>query len=183
MKSKYNFLVVLALFVCCHQLSAQVSNIPQRNEIVTIESEIAGVNEVLEVFDSPKDGYHHYYLAVGHLGLGDVVVQVLFDPIFELFLPLGNTLDEALANMEEMQALFKEPKGTSIEKQGCLALGFPKDEDLETVRVTYVRPILTRMLDFTVEREGYIRSTQVQRSDFNSLVSGVKFYKRLHPNE
>lgn len=37
----------------------------------------------------PIDGVNHYYLSVGHLGIGGDILQINFDRIFELFLPLG----------------------------------------------------------------------------------------------
>lgn len=162
--------------------SAQLSKIPQRNSIVTIEHE-TGLEETFEVFDAPKDGIHHYWLTVGHLGFGDEVFQVYFDPAFELFIPLGDNLTDALKTMEELQALFKSPKGTSIETEGCLSVGIPKEAKLETVKVAYHKPLITKILEFSVQREGYIRSAQVGKDDFGSLVRGVKFYYKLHPKE
>ena len=34
-----------------------------------------------------------------------------------------------------------------------------------------------------LEREGYIRAAHINKAEFNSLVSGVKFYKKLHKKE
>ena len=56
-------------------------------------------------------------------------------------------------------------------------------EMLEPVCVTYRKPVLTKSLEFTVQRDTYSRSAQMQKSDFDALVRGVKFYQRLHPNE
>lgn len=161
---------------------AQNSKIPQRNEIVRVEVGGEGSDEIIEVFDQPVDGESHYFLSVGHLGFGDEVIQVLFDPIFELFIPLGDNLDEAMETLQQMQALFKEPVGTSLETTGCLAFGFPR-ENREPVKVTYRKPLLSKLLEFSVEREGYIRAAHLQKSDFNSLVRGMKFYKKLHPKK
>ena len=121
--------------------SAQkLSKIPQRNEIVRIESGEDPDAEALEVFDSPVNGESRYYL-------------------------------------------YKEAPGTGIEIQGCLAFGFPKDEKMETVTVTYRKVLLSRMLEFSVRREGYIRSAHVQKSDFGSLVSSVKLHHKLFPKK
>ena len=164
--------------------SAQkLSKIPQRNEIVRIESGEDPDAEALEVFDSPVKGESRYYLSVGHLGFGDEVVQVLFDPIFELFIPLGSNLTEALETLNKLKDLYKEEPGTGIEIQGCLAFGFPKDEKMETVTVTYRKLLLSRLLEFSVQREGYIRSAHVQKSDFGSLVSSVKLHHKLFPKK
>ncbi|MBR1784161.1 MAG: hypothetical protein IJ760_01845 [Bacteroidales bacterium] len=152
----------------------------QRNELVKVENE--NIDEQYEVFDDPYDGQHHYYLSVGHLGMGDEVLQVLFDPICELFIPLGNNLAEALAMLEQLKEFYKSTPGTTMEVQGCLALGFPTDR-LETVTVTARKVLLRRKLEFSLQREGYIRATYVGKSDFSSLVRGVKVYGKIHPKE
>lgn len=167
-------------------VQAQESQFPQRNEIVRVEHEddsIGSIPEFLEVFSQPgENGGKHYFLSVGHLGMGDKVVQLVFDPLFELFIPLGDSLDEAIQSLEEMQALYDEPVGTGIEEKGCLAFGFPNDK-LETVKVSYRKFLLSRLLEFSVEREGYIRSTHIHRSDFKAILRGVKFHKKLYPND
>lgn len=178
-------IAVLLLAAASLTAFAQTSKIPQRNEIVQItpDSEDTVNPDIYEVFDQPVDGQHHYFLSVGHLGFGDEVFQVLFDPVFELFIPLGDTLDEAIATMESLKALFKEKPDTTMEIEGCLAFGFPNSDKLEKVTVTYKKVLLSKKLMFSVEREGYIRATYVARSEFNSLVSGVKFHKKLHPKQ
>ena len=79
-----------------------------------------------------------------------------------------------------MQDIFKEPVNSSIEWQGSLAFGFPNDQ-LETVTVTYRRPFIMKKLEFSLQREGYIRATYVDKSDLNTLLGGTKFHKKLHP--
>ena len=153
---------------------AQKSNIPQRNEIVQANG--------YEVFNSPKDGQNRYYLSVGHLGIGDAVVQVNFDPAFELFIPLGNSLSEAIATLEGLKAQCKQPRRTQTHTLGCLAFGFPKEE-LETVDVITRRTLLQRQLEFSISREGYRRAAYVTKSEIGSLLSGVKLYHRIHPKE
>ena len=158
---------------------AQESIIPAIKEIATVEQ---NDDTILDLFSMPVEGEIQYYLCVGSLGLGDEVVQVLFDPVFKLFIPLGNSLDEAIETLGKMQALFKQPVDSSIEMPGCLAFAFPNKE-LETVKVTYRRPILTKKLEFSLEREGYIRATYVAKSDIGSIITSAKFHKKFHPNE
>ena len=172
---------ILTVLVMALNANAQLSKIPQRLEIAIVEDEENGTSE-FEVFNSPKDGKNAYWLSVGHLGFGDEVVQVLFDPAFELFLPLGSNLTEALANLQRMQELLKQAPGTEIELIGCLAFGFPNDK-FEVVKVSHRKALLSHSLMFSVEREGYIRATDVPKSQFGSLVSGVKFYSKLHKKE
>ena len=172
----------LLLAAVCILSFAQMPRIPQRLALVEIDSEIAGTMEHLEVFNMPENGVNQYFLALGHLGFGDEIVQVLFDPVSELFIPLGGTVAEALETMQSMQDLFKGDPDDSIELPGCLNIAFPNKER-ETVKITYMKPLLSRILRFSVQREGYIRATHIQRTDFNSLVNGVKLYGKLHPKE
>ena len=169
---------ILSLLSLCFLSFAQDKKIPQRLELVEIE--VNGAH--LEVFNMPKDGDNNYYLSVGTLGIGDETVQVQFDPLFELFIPLGETLEEAMETLQFMQQLFKTEVGTAIEVDGCLAPGIPNDKT-EVARVTYRKSMLTHLLEFSLEREGYIRATHIPRSDFNSLVSSLSVYRKIHPDE
>lgn len=173
-------IATIAIALTALSASAQLSKFPQRNEITTIEE-----NEqvVLEVFDAPNDSGHHYYLTVGNLGVGDDVIQFQVDPLFELFIPLGETLEEALETLENLKALYKSAPGDSMEISGCLCLGIPKEDQMEPVTVTYRKVLLSKMLEFSVKRGDAVRATHIGRTNFNSAVSGVKFYKKLHPKE
>lgn len=159
-----------------------VAQIPQRLELVTIEADIAGNHERLEVFNMPLDGVNQYFLSVGHLGIGDEVIQILFDPIFELFIPLGGTVAEAQETLQTLMDLYKEDPGTSIEMPGCLAFPFP-DNKREMVKITRRKVLLSNLLEFSLQREGYIRATHIQKSNLKSLASGVRFYGKIHPKE
>ena len=146
-------ILILAVLLCTAPCFAQFSSIPQRLELVEVE-----INEgetVLEVFNSPVEGQNHYYLSVGHLGVGDEVIQVQVDPLFELFIPLGDTLAEVMERLQALQDLFKGAPGNSI----------------------------VRMLEFSVEREGYIRSTHISKMDFGSIVTSMKLHRKIHPDD
>ena len=82
---------------------AQDHKLPNRLEIVEVENDEEDVQ--IEVFALLRDGQKSYYLSVGDLGVGNKVVQLHIDPIFELFIPLGNTLDEAQENLEKMKTI------------------------------------------------------------------------------
>lgn len=163
-------------------LSAQVlQKASQRLELATVETEIGGYETAqLEVFKMNDAGT--YWLSVGHLGIGSDLVQLKFDPVFELFIPLGNSLEEALSMMKELQAFYKEPRLSTMEVQGCLAAMYP-GEDFEPVTITSRRLLGTKILSFSVQREDFVRATYISKSDFGSLVFSLKAYKTLHPKE
>lgn len=162
------------------QADGKFSKLYNRTELVVLE--VNDGLERLEVFSMAKDGGKNYFLSVGSLGFGDNVIQVYADPIHELFIPLGTTLDEAETTLGQMKDLLKQPKGTSMEMMGRLDWGTP-DENLEKVTLTHTRSLLTRQIMFSVERNGYLRATYISRSDFNSMISSLKFYRKMHPKE
>ena len=173
-------LIILIFALMPLFLSAQESAIPVRMEIAQIEANDGQVQ--LEAFQFIKDGEKSYWLSVGHLGVGDEIVQVQFDPLFELFIPLGDTLEEAIGTMEKMKEYYDKSSDNSFEVEGCLAVGFPT-KDLQTVTIVPRRVFLARNLIFKLEYDGYERNTYVPRSNFVSILSGLKFYQNLHPNE
>ena len=163
-------------------LSAQVlQKAAQRMELATVETEVGGYETAeMEVFAMRDSGT--YWLSVGHLGIGTDLVQLEFDPVFELFIPLGNTLEEALVKMKEFQAFYKEPRLSTMEVQGCLAAMYP-GENFEPVTITSRRLLGAKILSFSVQRDDFVRATYISKSDFNSLVFSLKAYKALHPKE
>lgn len=171
--------LVLTAFLAS-ALYGQNAKIPIISEIITIESE--SLRMPIEVLSVEKEGQKTYYLMLGDFGLGDEIIQVQFDPLFKLFIPLGQTLAEAQECMENLQGLFKQEPGTTVETKGSFSPTFPTDE-LETVKVTYRKQFLSRQLEFTLQREGYIRSAFVSKSDFGGLVSGIRFHRKIHPKE
>ena len=175
-------LISLLVTVIPMMASAQVlEKAAQRLELVTVETEEGSIStSQIEVFRMRDDGT--YWLSVGGLGIGAELIQLQFDPVFELFIPLGNTLDDALATMKDLQAFYKKPRLTSMELQGCLAAMTP-NENFEPVTITSRRYLATKLLSFSVKRDDLVRATYISKADFGSLVLGLKMYKKTHPKE
>ena len=95
--------------------SAQVlEKAANRLELCTVETEygensLSGEIEVFQMKDTGK-----YWLSVGHLGIGGDIVQLNFDPVYELFIPLGDTIDEAIETMKDMKAFYSKPRLTKM---------------------------------------------------------------------
>ena len=176
------FIIIAAVVMTACTLSAQVlQKAAQRMELAVVETEVGGYETAqMEVFEMRDSGT--YWLSVGHLGIGTDLVQLDFDPVFELFIPLGNSLEEALAKMKEFQAFYKAPRLSTMEVQGCLAAMYPS-ENFETVTITSRRLLGGKILSFSVQRDDFVRATYITKSDFNSLVFTLKAYKALHPKE
>ena len=157
-----------------------VSELSKRMELVVVEEENS--NERLEIFSMEQDEGVAYYLSVGYLGMGDDFIQVYVDPFHELFIPLGSTLDEAETVLQQIKDFYKQPQGATMEIMGCFNKYIP-DDDLEAVTLTRNRLLLSNQIRFSIEREDELRATFVERSSFNSLMSSLKFYRKMHPRK
>ena len=171
----------LFVFVWTVVAFAQGSILKQTLEIAEVEINDGDVS--LSVFDMPEEGQHQYFLCVGTLGIGDDFIQLQIDPVFQLFLPLGNTLEEAQEKLEAFKEIAKEPSGTEMETVGTLALANPSTGELEPVFLTSRRFLFQRLVEFSVRRNGYVRATHIGRSDLETLVTSVKLYRKIHPDE
>ena len=169
-----------AALICTAGLFAQNSELPAVKEIVSIENENTG--ETVDVVNIPLDGVNRYFLHVGNMGIGNKTVQIELDPVCRLYIPLGNNITEAVATMEELKTLYKEPKGTMREIQGSFKPFFPTEET-ETVQVYKFKLLFENKLQFVIERDGYERVAYLAKSEFGSLLRGLKFYGKLHKSE
>lgn len=177
MKRITSFFIAL---ICTASLFAQNSQLPVVKEIVSITNE--NTNRTVDVVNIPVDGVNRYFLHVGNMGIGDKVAQIELDPVYRLYIPLGNNITDAVTAMEALKTLYKEPKGTMREIQGSFKPFFPTEET-ETVKVYRHQPLLTNQLQFVIERDGYSRVAYLDKSDFNSLLNGLKLHGKLYPSE
>jgi len=171
-------LFILSLLLMPFMASAQNTVLSQVDEIAQVED--GDGNTVLNVINLPENGQNHYWLSVGNLGVGNNIVQIQIDPAFELFLPLGDNLTDAVDAVEELFKQSKEPRGTTIKKKGCLVFAVPSQDKLEEVTVTTRKVLFSRNLEFMLERDGYTRITDVSKSYLSTLSKGMKFYARFH---
>lgn len=178
MKRLITLLAALTLTVAAF---AQRSLLQPRLEIVEIEAD-ADNAAPFEVFWMEDEGINHYFLSVGNLGIGNNFIQFHVDPLYELFLPLGDSIEEAIETLEMLKEFYKSEKGDYMEMPGCLAIGVPSDE-LQPIKVTYNRGLGTHYLEFSIENNDVVRATFLTRSNLKALLSGTKFYHKLHPKQ
>ena len=164
-------IAIAVLLLSAPAFAQQKSGFPQVVEIAQVESESDLVE--LGVFSYVLDGKKIYFLNVGTLGAGDKVLQIVIDPVTRLFIPLGETRDEVMTNVEILKAQFKKAPGTETEVTGNYAPLLP-DGNNETVKVTTRKALFGRRLEFAIERDGVYLATYVSKSDFNILVSNLK---------
>lgn len=174
-------LVMLLMAVMPVLSFAQETILIHTREITEVQNDEGDM--LLSILDMPDGETHNYYLSVGSLGIGMTYVELQVDPIFRLFVPLGSTLKEAQAKLTEFKKVAGHQNGWKIETMGTLSLSLPTVGELETVTVTSRRILLQRIIEFSVRREGSVRASHVAKSDFGSLISSLKRYRRQHPEE
>ena len=174
--------LALLLFAFLPAFNAVAQDNPwyQRREIVELND--SNDNLMYEVFAMDHDGGSTYYADLGTMGFGDHNVQIMLDPLFRLFIKLGDNLDEAIATMEQLVDQVKAAKGTTIEMPGYFSVGIPNTEP-EMVTIITRKPFLSRYLECSLEREGYLRVATVHKSDLKSLLFSLKTYRKFHPKE
>lgn len=180
--------IILTIALVCVTVFAfgQKSSILRpRIEIAEVDTEIDGAfSTELEVFYMNDENPRVYYLSLGHLGVGTDIIQVQFDPVYELFIPLGGSLEEAIAKMQEIKDFYKAPRKSTMELEGCFAIAYPTSEIIP-VKVTR-RQLISKVMEFSLPvttDQTLVRATHIGKSDFGSLLSSLKFYKKLHPKE
>ena len=169
--------IIAALFVTVSAFG-QSNILRQRLEVAEVEVNDGEVE--LEVFRMQDNG--QYYLSVGTMGIGNDIIQIQFDPLTTLFIPLGETLEDAINKLDQIRDYYKQGAGKTWDVEGCLSIGNPTD-NLETIKITGRQLLFSKLLEFSVQRDDLIRATHIARSDFNSLVSTVKLYQKIHSNE
>ncbi len=179
-------IILTIALVCVTVLSfGQNKLLRPRIEIAEMETEIDGAfTTEIEVFYMNDENPRMYYLSLGHLGIGTDIIQLQFDPVYELFIPLGGTLEEAIAKMQEIKNFYKAPKSSTMELEGSFAVAYPTSEIIP-VKVT-IRQFITKVMEFSLPTsvdETLVRATHIGKNDFGSLLGSVKFYKKLHPKE
>ncbi|MBO7070858.1 MAG: hypothetical protein J6W09_06155 [Bacteroidales bacterium] len=174
--------IILTLMLACISVFA----FAQKSSLLRPRMEIAEITKEektrLEIFYMNDESPRMYYLSLGNLGVGSDYVQLEIDPATELFLPLGGTVDEAIDRMEQLISLYKMDNMESTEVDGYFSLLYPTG-DLMPVKVTYTKLLLSNVLAFSIptEIQDVVRATYVHRSDMRSILSSLKFYKKLYP--
>lgn len=168
---------ILALAALCSFAFAQKGNMPVVTEAAQVENESG--DTIVEVLAVTKDGETQFWLNVGPLAFGDAILGVYLDPATKLYVPLGSTYDEAMKILQTLKDRYKEPKGSVLELSCNLSVLLPTEE-VETVQVITVRPVLRTQLEFVIEKDGHRRSTFLSKDDISSLIFTMKLNgKRL----
>lgn len=177
--------ILTTLAIACITVFAYAQNssvLRPRVEIVEVTAEEN--NTEIEVFYMNDENPRTYYLSLGHLGVGIDIIQVEFDPVFEVFIPLGHSIEESIARMEEIKDLYSMPRRESTEIDGCFAALYPNDKTV-TLTVTSRRLLGSKILEFSIptDTDGIVRATYLYKANFSSLLSSLKLYRKLHPKE
>lgn len=171
--------VILAATFAANAQSLDLSRLSKRMEITTIEDD-----DIIkyEIFSMEDEGQKHYFISLGNVFYGDEIIQIA-EPVRELFVPIGDSVPQAQATLQEWQTLFKEkPRSKTFTVDGCVSLGVPGSK-FEPVTISYYKSLFTRYLEFRIHRDGYIGTASISKSDLSSLVTSLKIEHRLRPND
>ena len=177
------FFTVLALACATVCAFAQNSSVLRpRIEIAEVSSEEN--NNHLQVFYMNDENPRMYYLSLGNLGIGVDILQLDIDPVYELFIPLGGDLAESISKLEEIKALYNMSRLETSEIYGSFEPLYPSD-NLIPVTVVSRKLLASKILQFSIptQTEDVTRANFIYKSDFNSLLVGLKIYKKLHPKQ
>lgn len=183
MKKIFTTIILSCVAILAFAQNPSVSSI-LRPRVEIAECEAEETNTEMEIFYMNDENPRVYYLSLGHLGVGTDIIQVEFDPVFEVFIPLGGNLEEALAKMKEIKDLYGMPRRQSTEMQGFFSALYPSGENV-TFTVTSRRLLGSKILEFSLPtpNESIVRATHIYKGNFNSLLTTLKIYKGLHPKE
>ena len=178
MKRLITAIAAAALLLTSIPASAQLDKLAARESVIELETE----SNIFEIFTMEIEGQNHYYLSLGKTGLGNHFIQVNIDPVSEMFVLLGDTIDEAIETMSTFKAWFKEPLGKVGQVQGCISMFMP-EKDTEPLDVITGKFLLTRYMEFSVEREGVVVASNIHKDEIGSLLTSLKIERKLRPNK
>ncbi len=172
------FFIILSSLLLSASLFAQTWTLPAVREIATIEKQDGSLYHLVNI---PSGDENRYYVDFGKMSMGDNIFSITVNPVENLYIFLGNNLTDAIAKLQEIKDLCSMEKGESTEILGSYSL-LPS-EDLEEITVTRYQYSLGKKLQFSIQKDDYMVVTYVSRGDISSLLSQLKFHKKLHPKE
>ncbi len=175
--------LAILLFAAAPVFSYAQENPLLKPVVEIVEIEVSNSDIEISIFDMPEGDQHNYFLDLGVLGIGDAFLQLHLDPLSHLFIFLGNTLAEAQDAMDDLKAFAKQPHGTTREMVGTLSVANPLTGTPEPLYLTVRKGLFSRVVEFCVQRNGYIRSTWIPKSDLGSAASSLKIYRKLHKKQ
>ena len=177
-------IVLLLAIACVATIAFAQKSKVLRPRVEIVENGSEDDLQKLQVLYMNDVSPRQYWLSLGALGIGSNTVQIEFDPVYELFIPLGGTLSEAAAKLEEIKALYKMQRQESTTIQGCFNALYPVDS-LVSVTVTRRQMLTSQILEFSLPTgsEKLVRATHIGKSDIGNLITSLKLYRKIHPKE
>lgn len=178
--------ILIALALACLTLCSYAQkNLPagMRSEITEIEQN----DDTYTLFQyKDRDGNLGYYLSLLHTN-GSVSFEILemgntsISSFDECCLYLGETYDQALEALTDLVDLFSEAAGTTRELEGRRTNGAEGLTDPITITCVLRKGLLGKHLDLRFEGRNRPAEVQLSKSSVKSLISGLKFHRKLHP--
>lgn len=180
--------ILISLAIACMALCTYA----QKNLPVGIRSEITEIEQNDDTFSlfqyKDPDQRVGYYLSLLHTN-GSVSFEILemgntsISSFDECCLYLGENYDQVLETLTGLVDLFSEPSGTTRELEARRSNGAEGLADSITVNCILRKGLLGKHLAIQFEGRKHPAEVQLSKSSVKSLISGVKFYRKLHPEK
>ena len=180
--------ILISLAIACMALCTYA----QKNLPVGIRSEITEIEQNDDTFSlfkyKDQDESVGYYLSLLHTN-GSVSFEIMemgntsISSFDECCLYLGENYDQVLEMLTGLVDLFSEPSGTTRELAARRSNGAERLTDTLTVNAVLRKGLLGKHLAIQFEGRKHPAEVQLSKSTLKSLISGVKFYRKLHPEK
>lgn len=158
-----------------------------KNQPAKIRMEIAQCSfeedKEFTLFSYKDDDLNYgYYFGLGHCDRipGSIIT---FDQITETCLYMGQTLAETKERLEFLLALFNNKVTEGVEMPARRAIGEGLAENALSV-IRYEKGLWgDKRLVAEFPYNDHINETFITKRAIKSMLSGLKFYMKLHPNE
>ena len=181
-------IIIIAIVFMLSAASASAQNLPakMRMEVTEIEQN----DDVYSIFRYTDDDAAD---AECYLGLRTVLggFEFSFDGFSggisdfdETCLSMGGSLTDAISFMDTLLDLVDQQPGTSIELASRPVVFLEGLGDYTTTSCTVVKTLFGKRLEFVFEgRGGRTSVIQLTKGNLKTLCSGLKFHKKLHPED
>lgn len=181
--------IIISLAFVLAAVSAFAQNLPaqMRMEITEIEDN----DDVYSVFQYRDDnaGAASYYLGLRKVrsgfefSIGDGFSGGIQD-YDETCLSIGSNLTDAMAFMDTLLDLLDQQPGTSLEFASRPTVMLQGLGDYTTTVCNVVKGLFGKRLEFVFEgRGGRTSVLRLAKGDVKALNTGIKFHKKLYPDD
>ena len=183
---KRTILSVAAALMMATYVIAQ--DIPAGMRMELIESEDDSRDQYTIFKYKEKNGNEAYYMGVGNkielLGLvRDDITDMSISHMDEVCLPMGNTRQEVVDNLDSYLELLAKPAGTTVEFPCRINNGAGLGQESKSTCIVTKRFLQGKRLCFHFTSGNRTAEADLRKSSVKSMKISVKLDMKLHPDK